>query len=77
MLTDTKIAAIKPPSSGQEEHPDHKVTGLRLRVGAGGKKSCAFKQACDHWIGALADQSAESLCYARILLGEIASLLVQ
>ena len=39
MLTDTKIAAIKPPASGQEEHPDHKVTGLRLRVGAGGKKS--------------------------------------
>jgi integrase len=39
MLTDTKIAAIKPPASGQEEHSDHKVTGLRLRVGAGGKKS--------------------------------------
>jgi integrase len=39
MLTDTKIAAIKPPVSGQEEHSDHKVTGLRLRVGAGGKKS--------------------------------------
>lgn len=39
MLTDTKIAAIKPPLAGQEEHPDHKVTGLRLRVGAGGKKS--------------------------------------
>ena len=39
MLTDAKIAAIKPPPSGQDEHPDHKVTGLRLRVGAGGKKS--------------------------------------
>jgi integrase len=39
MLTDTKIAAIKPPASGQDEHADHKVTGLRLRVGAGGKKS--------------------------------------
>lgn len=39
MLTDTKIAAIKPPLAGQDEHPDHKVTGLRLRVGAGGKKS--------------------------------------
>ena len=39
MLTDTKIAAIKPPASGQEEHADHKVTGLRLRVGAGGKKA--------------------------------------
>lgn len=39
MLTDTKLAAIKPPATGQQEHPDHKVTGLRLRVGAGGKKS--------------------------------------
>lgn len=39
MLTDTKIAAIKPPASGQDEHPDNKVTGLRLRVGASGKKT--------------------------------------
>lgn len=39
MLTDAKIAAIKPPAQGQQEHPDHKVTGLRLRVGAGGKKA--------------------------------------
>lgn len=38
MLTDTKLAAIKPPASGQDEHPDHKVTGLRLRVGGSGKK---------------------------------------
>jgi integrase len=39
MLTDAKVAAIKPPASGQEEHRDTKVTGLRLRVGAGGKKT--------------------------------------
>ncbi|KRA84170.1 tyrosine-type recombinase/integrase [Altererythrobacter sp. Root672] len=39
MLTDTKIAAIKAPASGQDEHPDHKVTGLRLRVGSSGKKA--------------------------------------
>ncbi len=39
MLTDTKVAAIKPPATGQEEHRDSKVTGLRLRVGAGGKKT--------------------------------------
>lgn len=39
MLTDTKVAAIKPPAKGQEEHPDAKVTGLRLRVGAGGQKT--------------------------------------
>src|SRR4030095_2600832 len=39
MLTDAKVAAIKPPAAGQEEHRDTKVTGLRLRVGSGGKKS--------------------------------------
>ena len=44
MLTDTKIAAIKPPESGQQEHPDHKVTGLRLRVGAGGKKTWTLRR---------------------------------
>ena len=44
MLTDTKIAAIKPPKSGQEEYPDHKVTGLRLRVGAGGKKTWTLRR---------------------------------
>lgn len=44
MLTDTKIAAIKPPKSGQEEHPDSKVTGLRLRVGAGGAKTWTLRR---------------------------------
>jgi hypothetical protein len=39
VLTDSKVAAINRPASGQDEHPDHRVTGLRLRVGAGGKKS--------------------------------------
>lgn len=39
MLTDAKVAAIKPPASGQEEHRDNKVTGLRLRVGTSGKKT--------------------------------------
>jgi integrase len=39
MLTDAKVAAIKPPVAGQEEHRDTKVTGLRLRVGSGGKKT--------------------------------------
>lgn len=38
-LTDTRVAAIKPPSKGQEEHSDDLVTGLRLRVGAGGRKA--------------------------------------
>jgi integrase len=44
MLTDTKVASIKPPASGQEEHADHKVTGLRLRVGAGGKKTWTLRR---------------------------------
>jgi integrase len=42
MLTDAKVAAIKPPATGQDEHKDSGpgyVQGLRLRVGAGGKKS--------------------------------------
>ncbi|SMQ74274.1 Integrase [Altererythrobacter xiamenensis] len=44
MLTDTRIASIKPPATGQEEHPDHKVTGLRLRVGAGGTKTWTLRK---------------------------------
>ena len=44
MLTDTKVSAIKPPKSGQEEHPDSKVTGLRLRVGAGGAKTWTLRR---------------------------------
>lgn len=38
-LTDSRVASITPPASGQEEHPDDIVRGLRLRVGAGGRKS--------------------------------------
>jgi integrase len=44
MLTDTKVAAIKPPATGQEEYPDAKVTGLRLRVGAGGAKTWTLRR---------------------------------
>lgn len=44
MLTDTKLAAIKPPATGQQEHPDHKVKGLRLRVGSGGKKTWTLRR---------------------------------
>lgn len=39
MLTDAKVASIRPPAAGQEEHRDTKVIGLRLRVGTSGKKS--------------------------------------
>ena len=44
MLTDTKVASIKPPEKGQVEHPDAKVVGLRLRVGAGGKKTWTLRK---------------------------------
>ena len=44
LLTDTRVASIKPPESGQEEHLDHKVTGLRLRVGAGGTKTWTLRK---------------------------------
>ncbi|MFN3727556.1 MAG: tyrosine-type recombinase/integrase [Allosphingosinicella sp.] len=43
MLTDSKVLAVKPPAKGQQEHPDAKVTGLRLRVGAGGTKTWIFR----------------------------------
>ena len=39
MLSPSRIASIKPPATGQEEHRDHHVTGLRLRVGTTGKKT--------------------------------------
>lgn len=42
MLTDAKVAAIKPPATGRDEHKDSGpgyVQGLRLRVGASGKKT--------------------------------------
>ena len=44
MLTDTRLQAIKPPATGQEEHADHKITGLRLRVGAGGAKTWTLRR---------------------------------
>jgi hypothetical protein len=39
VLTDVKVAALKPPASGGVEHRDLKVPGLRLRVGSSGKKT--------------------------------------
>ena len=38
-LTDSKIQAIKPPATGQAEHPDDLVPGLRLRIGKSGRKA--------------------------------------
>ncbi|HET8749228.1 MAG TPA: Arm DNA-binding domain-containing protein, partial [Sphingomicrobium sp.] len=43
MLTDSKVASIKPPAHGQREYPDAKITGLRLRSGAGGSKTWIFR----------------------------------
>lgn len=42
MLTDAKVAAIKPPKAGQDEHKDSGpgyVQGLRIRIGTSGKKT--------------------------------------
>lgn len=38
-LTDARVSAIAPPKSGRTECPDDLVRGLRLRVGAGGRKA--------------------------------------
>lgn len=38
-LTDARVSAIASPPSGQTEHADDLVRGLRLRVGAGGRKA--------------------------------------
>jgi integrase len=38
-LTDARVSALRPPQKGQDEHPDDLVQGLRIRVGAGGRKS--------------------------------------
>lgn len=38
-LTESRVATIRPPDKGQDEYPDDIVRGLRLRVGAGGRKA--------------------------------------
>lgn len=38
-LTDARISSLRPPQKGQDEYPDDLVQGLRIRVGAGGRKS--------------------------------------
>jgi integrase len=48
MLTDSRVAAFRPPANGQKEYPDGKVTGLRLRVGAGGTKAWIFRARTGH-----------------------------
>lgn len=47
MLTDAKVAAIKPPKAGQDEHKDSGpgyVRELRLRVGTSGKKTWIIRK---------------------------------
>ncbi len=46
-LTDMRVSSIKPPATGQEEHADDLVTGLRLRVGAGGRKAWIVRTRAD------------------------------
>jgi integrase len=44
-LTDAKIAALKAPATGiREEHPDQVVKGLRVRIGAAGKKTFILRK---------------------------------
>lgn len=43
-LTDAKIKGLKAPASGQAEFPDADVPGLRVRVGASGKKSFILRK---------------------------------
>jgi hypothetical protein len=50
---------------------------LELELYPGGEERGAFEQAGNHRVGALADQAAEPLRNSRILIGEIACLLVQ
>ena len=50
---------------------------LELELNAGGEEGGAFEQARDHRIGAFADQPAEPLGDAGILLGELPGLLVE
>jgi integrase len=38
-LTDARVSALRPPLKGQDEYSDDLVQGLRIRVGAGGRKS--------------------------------------
>lgn len=38
-LTDARVSSLRPPQTGQAEYPDDLVQGLRIRVGAGGRKA--------------------------------------
>lgn len=79
MLTDAKIAALKPPATGQDEYPDHKVTGLRLRIGAGGKKTWIVRRR----VGAkvlnkkLGDYPTMGLAAARVTADKLLQALTQ
>jgi integrase len=43
-LTDARISALKPPTSGQAEYADRVVQGLRLRIGASGVKTYILRK---------------------------------
>jgi len=67
MLTDTKIAALKAPQSGQEEHADTRVIGLRLRIGKKGRKAWILRKRIGKTVinRKLGDYPAMSLAAAR------------
>jgi integrase len=43
-LTDAKIKGLKPPATGQAEHPDALVPGLRVRIGSSGVKTFILRK---------------------------------
>lgn len=76
MLTDAKVAAIKPPAAGQVEHKDSGpgyVQGLRLRVGTSGKKTWTLRaRAGDKVVNKkLGSYPAMRLSAARIAAGKL------
>ncbi len=79
MLTDAKIAALKPPAIGQDEHPDHKVTGLRLRIGAGGKKTWIVRRRVGPKVvnKKLGDYPTMGLAAARVAADKVLKALTQ
>lgn len=43
-LTDSKIQALRAPETGQDEHPDSTVPGLRVRIGKSGAKTFVLRR---------------------------------
>lgn len=82
MLTDAKIAAIKPPKSGQDEHKDGGpgyVRGLRLRVGITGTKTWIVRARAGEKVvnKKLGSYPAMRLAAARVAAGKLLDALAR